>query len=69
MSEQPPNDRWKHRRRHAYASGVASLAYPVLTVLTESQALVGIAPYFYTFTGAVVLGYLGFATLDHKWQK
>jgi hypothetical protein len=61
-------DRWKHRRRMAYASMVAGLAFPMLLLVTESDQLGAIAGPFYVFVGAVVGAYLGFATWDDKNQ-
>jgi hypothetical protein len=61
-------DRWKHRRRMAYASLAGALAFPLLILGTDSQNLVGMAGAFYAFTGAVVGAYVGFAALDDKWQ-
>ena len=58
------NDRWKHRRRMAYLSMLAGLAYPVLTVVTDSAQLGTIAAPFYLFAGAIVSAYIGFATQD-----
>ena len=62
-------DRWKHRRRMAYAGLVAALLFPLLVLGTGSENLVGVAGAFYTFVGAVVGAYVGFATMDDKWQK
>ena len=61
--------RWTNRRRMAWASLAAGLAYPVLTLFTESPQLGVIAPPFYLFVSAVVGAYIGFATIDDKWQK
>lgn len=57
-------DRWKHRRRMAYASLAGGLAFPLLILGTDSQNLVGMAGAFYAFVGAVVGAYVGFATWD-----
>lgn len=62
-------DRWLHRRRMAYLSMVAGLTFPALLLLTDSAQLGAIAAPFYMFVGAVVGAYLGFATLDDRWQK
>ena len=62
-------DRWKHRRRMAYASLTGGLAFPLLILGTDSVNLVGMAGAFYAFVGAVVGAYVGFAALDDKWQK
>lgn len=61
-------DRWKNRRAMAWSALVAGLAFPVLLMLTESDQLGAVAGAFYVFVGAVVGAYVGFATLDDKWQ-
>jgi len=61
--------RWTNRRRMAWASLVAGLAFPVLILFTESPQLGAIATPFYLFVSAVVGAYIGFATVDDKWQK
>lgn len=62
-------DRWKNRRRMAWISLIAGLIYPGLCYFTESEQLGAIAPHFYMFFGAIVLGYLGFATWDDKGRE
>lgn len=64
----PPADRWKHRRRMAYGALLAGLCYPVLLIFTESDQLGAVAAPFYTFVSLVVGTYIGFATVDDKWQ-
>jgi hypothetical protein len=61
-------DRWKNRRKMAWAALVAGLAYPLLLLYTESDQLGAVAGPFYIFVGAVVGAYIGFATVDDKWQ-
>jgi len=61
-------DRWKNRRKMAWAALVAGLAYPLLLLYTESDQLGAVAGPFYIFAGAVVGAYIGFATVDDKWQ-
>jgi hypothetical protein len=61
-------DRWKNRRKMAWAALMAGLAYPLLLLYTESNQLGAVAGPFYIFTGAVVGAYIGFATVDDKWQ-
>ena len=53
----------------AYASLIGALTFPLLVLGSDSQNLVGLAGAFYTFVGAVVGAYVGFATMDDKWQK
>jgi uncharacterized membrane protein len=64
-------DRWKNRRAMAWLSLVVGLAYPLLALLVRGDSLATLAalagPY-YLFAGAVVGAYIGFATLDDKWQ-
>lgn len=62
-------DRWLHRRRMAYASMVGGLLFPLLVLYTSSDQLGAIAGAFYLFVGAVVGAYVGFATVDDRWQK
>jgi hypothetical protein len=62
-------DRWKNRRRMAWASLVGGLAFPLLLLDTDSSQLGSVAGAFYLFIGAVVGAYIGFATVDDKWQK
>jgi len=54
--EQHPDPiiRWKHRRAMAYIALAGGLAYPLLILLTEADALVGIAWLFYVFVGSSV---------------
>ena len=61
--------RWTNRRRMAWASLVAGLVFPMLLLVTESPQLGAIAPPFYLFVSAVVGAYIGFATIDDKWQR
>ena len=48
---------------------IAGLAFPLLLLFTESDQLGAIAGPFYVFVGAVVGAYIGFATVDDRWQK
>lgn len=63
------NLRWKNRRKMAWLSLVAGLAYPLLVLLTDSTQLKDIATPFYMFVSAVVGSYIGFATIDDKWTN
>jgi len=62
-------DRWKNRRRMAWISLVAGLAFPMLLLGTDSRELGDIAYPFYLFVGSVVGAYIGFATVDDKWTQ
>lgn len=62
-------DRWKNRRRMAWLSLVAGLAFPLLLLGTESSHLGELAYPFYFFVGSVVGAYIGFATVDDKWTQ
>ena len=53
----------------AWLSMIAGLAFPLLLLFTESDQLGAIAGPFYIFVGAVVGAYIGFATVDDRWQK
>jgi len=59
-----PRDRWKNRRKMAWATLIAALTYPLLILGTESDQLGAMAMPFYTFCGAVMAAYFGFATQD-----
>jgi hypothetical protein len=61
--------RWQNRRRMAWISLTAGLAYPLLVLFTDSLQLKDIAVPFYLFVSSVVGAYIGFATIDDKWQK
>ena len=62
-------DKWKHRRFMSYISMFAGLVYPLLIIVSDSEQLGVIAVPFYLFITAIVSAYLGFATLDNKWDK
>lgn len=59
-------DRWKNRRRMAWLSLIAGLAFPLLLLYTDSAQLGAVAGAFYAFVGAVVASYIGWATIDDK---
>lgn len=62
-------DRWRNRRRMAWACLWASLVYPLLILVADGSALGQIAMPFYTFTSAVVAVYIGGVVVDDKWQR
>jgi hypothetical protein len=64
-----PLDRWKNRRRMAWLCLIAGLLYPVLLLASASPGLESMSATFYMFVSAVVGSYMGFATLDDKWQN
>jgi uncharacterized membrane protein YiaA len=57
-------DRWKNRRKMAWAALVAGLLFPLLLLWSESDQLGAVAGAFYVFVGAVVSAYFGFATYE-----
>lgn len=57
-------ERWKNRRRMAWAALIAGLAFPLLLIFSASEQLGVVAGAFYAFVGAVVAAYIGFATYD-----
>jgi len=61
-------DRWVNRRRMAWISLIAGILFPLL-ILTGNDQLGAIAGAFYLFVSAVVGAYIGFATVDDKWNK
>lgn len=64
-----PKERWVNRRRMAWISLIAGIVYPLLVLFTDSLQLKDIAVPFYMFVSAVVGAYIGFATVDDKWNK
>lgn len=62
-------DRWHNRRRMAWLALAAGLGFPLLLLATESAQLGAVAGPFYVFVGTVVGAYIGFATVDDKWQR
>jgi hypothetical protein len=61
-------DRWKNRRKMAWAALLSGLWYPILILATDNPQLGAVAGPFYIFVGAVVGAYIGFATVDDKWK-
>jgi uncharacterized membrane protein len=61
-------DRWKNRRAMAWVSLLAGLLFPLLLLASDSDQLGALAGPFYIFIGSVVAAYIGFATVDDKWQ-
>lgn len=53
----------------AWLALLAGLLFPVLLLWTESDQLGAVAGSFYIFVGAVVGAYIGFATVDDRWQN
>jgi len=62
-------DRWKNRRRMAWAALVAGLLFPLLLLWSDSDQLGSVAGAFYVFVTGVVASYIGWASVDDKWQK
>ena len=62
-------DRWKNRRQMAWSALIAGLLFPLLLLWSASDQLGAVAGAFYVFISAVVGSYIGFATIDDKWQK
>ena len=62
-------DRWKNRRRMAWSALIAGMLFPLLVLFTDSDQLSGIAASLYVFLAAIVGAYIGFVTLDDKYQK
>lgn len=48
---------------------IAAIGYPLLVLASDSKSLGDIAVPFYMFVSAVVGAYIGFATIDDRWQK
>jgi hypothetical protein len=62
-------DRWKNRRHMAWLALIAGLSFPLLVLFTDSTELGELATAFYLFVAAVVGSYMGFATMDDKFQR
>lgn len=63
-------DRWRHRRAMAWLALVSGLLYPLLALAVQSSAVMAsLSGPFYLFVGAVVGAYVGFATVDDRWQR
>jgi hypothetical protein len=60
-----PADRWLNRRRMAWLALLSGLAFPVLMLHRDLSSIAGA---FYLFVGSVVGAYIGFSTVDDKWQ-
>ena len=63
------SSRWTNRRRMAWITLWSGVLYPLLVLFTDSSQLGSIAGPFYVFVSAVVGAYIGFATVDDKWQN
>lgn len=63
------NDRWKNRRRMAWASMIAGMLYPLLVLFTASEQLGAIAGPFYVFIGIVFTAYTAGVVVDDKNHK
>ena len=65
--------RWRNRRRMAWIALISMLVVTFIclfAVPTERlTALDSIITFFYLTMSGIVMGYLGFATLDDKWKK
>jgi len=62
-------DRWKNRRRMAWAALLAGLAFPLLLLWSDSDQLGSVAGAFYVFVTSVVASYIGWVVVDDKNQK
>jgi len=59
-----PADRWRHRRRMAYAALAGMLAFPLLALVSDGNAIGALAWPVYLSLGAIVAVYTGAATYD-----
>ena len=74
MSAEPDHaDRWKNRRKMAWVAFYAGVLFPLWLLISiplgKYDALVSIAVPYLLFISSVVGAYIGFATVDDKWQK
>lgn len=67
------SDRWRHRRSLAYMSffSILIVTFLCLFILVESRLVVlePIVGWFYIVMGSIIGAYVGFTTLDDKWNK
>lgn len=67
------NTRWQHRRRMAYIALYSCLAVTYLALFKISETRLSAASevltWFYITMGSIIGAYVGFRTLDDKWQK
>lgn len=69
MEHPDPKAKYKNMRAMAWIAFFASILYPLL-LLTGSDKVVELAPYFYGFTGSlVVVGYFGVTNARDGWGK
>lgn len=61
-------DRWRNRRAMAWLSVLAGLLFPLLAFHVDAATLGVLAGPFYLFVASVAGAYIGFATVDDKWQ-
>lgn len=59
-----PNFHWKNRRRMAWSSLVAGLAYPGVATLLDAGVASAVTGPFYLFVTGVVVVYTGAATAE-----
>lgn len=67
------NLRWKNRRRMAWIALISMLIvtyWALFKIPVERiEHLDDIITFFYLTMSGIIMGYLGFATLDDKWKK
>jgi len=72
-SHPDPKMRWKNRRRMAYISLLAILTVIGLALfivpIERLKVLEEIITWFFFIMGSIIGSYVGFATLDEKWNK
>lgn len=75
MNDSHPNPeiRWKHRRKMAYTALICFIieVFLVLFIVPTDRlkVLEEIITWSFFIWGSIVGAYVGFATLDDKWQK
>ena len=64
-------DRWKNRRRMAWASFVLIFAISCACFVFPAQinTTSGVLSTIILILGSIILGYLGLATIDDKWHR
>lgn len=67
------SNRWKNRRRMAYIALFSILIVTYVSIyeipLEKISELKDVITWFYITMGSIIGAYVGFSTLDDRWQK
>lgn len=66
-----PDDRWKNRRRLVYGTFLLSVGMIVVAAFdfTDRQVSSELVTGAVALISIILSAYVGFATLDHRWQQ